>query len=143
MNSDGKCQPHKHTAGIRLHGPVDELTDLCEFFDRRNALACLGISEAQYCRVQENVFPPRELRIEARPEFQQSRNATIDGHVAGRRTNDTGNDSQKCCLAGTVFTNDAQAASSFHREIDISYSPERLVEPASPETQQFPQMIGR
>src|SRR5262245_31824537 len=45
MNGHGECETHKHSARVSFNGPIHELADFSELFDRWKALARLSVAE--------------------------------------------------------------------------------------------------
>ena len=81
-----KRQAHLHAAGIGFDGHVKRITEAAEIDDGVNALLNLGAAHTHGRGVQIDVFTPGGLRVEARSEFQQRRNAPPRDHLAcGRR----------------------------------------------------------
>ena len=71
MRRHRKGKPQVHTAGIALDGRVDELLHFRKGDDFIELAIDLGLSHPQNSAVKEYVFPPAQLAVKARADFQQ------------------------------------------------------------------------
>jgi hypothetical protein len=96
---DGKAEPHDHAGRIGLDRLVDELVELGEPDDRRQALAHLLLAEAEQGGVEGDVAAAGELGMEGGAELEDRGHlAAHPEAAAGRR--DAGEDLEQRRLAG-------------------------------------------
>ena len=75
---DGEAQAHVHARAVGLDRALDELAELGEVDDRREALLDLRLAHAQDRAVQADVLAPGELGVEARAELEQRSDPALD-----------------------------------------------------------------
>src|SRR5687767_12839942 len=63
-HGDGKSEPHIHTARIRLHRLVDELSDLRKSFNLRKTDLRFATGKSKQGSVQINVFDAGKFGVE-------------------------------------------------------------------------------
>jgi hypothetical protein len=95
----GKGHAHQHAGGIGLHRLLDETADVGEALDLVQLAVHLRLADAENRAGQIDVFPARELGIEARPQLQQRRHAAADVQFSGGGLQGAGED-----LAATCFS---------------------------------------
>ena len=81
------------------------------------------------------------MGIEAGAQLEESRNASIDRQIARCGTQDARDDAKQRALPGAIFSNDSQAATPLHLEIDVLNGPEWFVVLPLPKREQLLQMI--
>ena len=82
VDGNGESQPHCHAARIRLHRLVDEISDLGELFDCLVAAVDFAFGEAEDGGVQINIVATGEFGVEARAQFEQRGDASVDSDFA-------------------------------------------------------------
>ena len=112
-------EPHEHTATVSLHGLFDELPNVRECGDIVKLLVDLRPGQSQDGRVQVNVLAAGELGVEARPQFQQGRDPSVDCNRAGGRLQSTHDDLQQRRFAGAIAAHDPDAFPFAHLERDV------------------------
>jgi hypothetical protein len=94
FGEDRHCESeaHEHTAGVELHGGVDELLDPTERDDLIEAATCHLAWYPEDVRVEEHVLPTGQIVVEARPEFQKGRKGAASAHLSLCRCEDPTDD---------------------------------------------------
>ena len=88
----GESEPHIHAAAVMLHGRVEKALDAGERDDRVELPANLGAGHPENRAVEEHIFTPGELLIEAGAHFQKAPDAAVEiglpfGHLRDAREN--------------------------------------------------------
>ena len=124
VRRDRKRQPHVHAARIVLHRRVDELFELREGDDGVELADDLGAKHAENRAVEEDVLAARQVRMEARADLEQARDAAVQVDVAFGRRGDARQDLQQRALAGAVRADDADDFADADLERDVLQRPE-------------------
>ncbi|MNH22425.1 hypothetical protein D3C79_822830 [compost metagenome] len=120
MDCNGKAQPRLHAAGIGLYRLVDELAQFGELDDRRSQLLDFRQGQAEDRRVETDVFPPRELGIEARAQLQQRGDLAdhLDCALAGLQH--PRNQLEQSRLAAAITANDSENLTASDLETQVT-----------------------
>ena len=143
VGGDGETEPERHTGRIDAQRMVEEVAKFRELHDALQFLLNVGVGKAQEARVQVNVLAPGELRMEARAQFQQARDAAFDLDAAESRRKRSAENLQKRTLAGAVHADDAQGTPLFHLEVDLPQRPVSPVEGHAARRQPFFEPVKR
>jgi len=76
--------------------------------------------------VQEDVLPPRKLRMKPGPHLQQASHAPVQVHLAGGGLRDAGKDLEQGALAGSVASDDADHVALLDVQVHVFQGPEGL-----------------
>ena len=119
-------QSHVHAGRIVLYRLVDERPDAGEVDNFIEASSELLLRKAQDRPVEEDVFPPRQLRVESRTELEQGR------HLAGHRDQalvgpeNPGHALEHGALARAVLSDQAEGLTLVDLKRHVSEGPEVL-----------------
>ena len=139
----GEGEPDEHAARVELHRLPDEVADVREVEDRRNAFRHLRTREARQRTLQVDVLDAGEVAVEARAELEQRGDAPVDAHVTGRRRQHSRQDLQQGRFARAVAPDDAQRLAPLHRETHLAEGVELLVVLAPARMQRLLQPVER
>ena len=126
MGRHGKREPHVHAAGITLHRGIQKAFHAGEIHDFIELLSDLFLGHAEDRSVQEDIFPPGEVRVESRPDFQQRGDPPRDADPAFGGGGDPAQDLQERGFPGAVAADQADPVALAHLEIDMAQRPELL-----------------
>ena len=132
VHGDGEPQPHVHARGVGLDRGVDEVLELGELDDLVETPVDLAAGHAQHDTVDEHVLAPADLGMKARAELDQSRDPSVDAHLAARRPGDSRHQLQQGALARPVAADDAAGRARRDRQRHVVQRPERLVRAQMP-----------
>src|SRR5690606_33600002 len=118
MRGDGEGKAHIHTGGVALYRRIDEFFDLRKGDDLVETLIDLLLSHAEDRAVQINIFPPAELLVEARADFEQGRGAATDNRPPLRRRGDLGEYLQQRRLSASVLSDESHDLARLDRKGD-------------------------
>ena len=90
MDRNGESQTQEHTRGVELHLGVDKLLNLRKGDNIVKSSFDLLFSHAKNCAVQKNIFTARQVRVEARTNFNEAGHASAVSHRALVRGDNTG-----------------------------------------------------
>src|SRR5437762_6704862 len=124
MSRHGEGQPHVHTRRIPLYRRIEEFFDLGESYDFIKLPQYVLPGHAQNRAVDENIFPPRQLRMKTCSDFQQTRHPPANTHPPFGRFGDPAKYFQERRLARPVTANDPHHLALLHFEGNIFESPE-------------------
>jgi hypothetical protein len=116
-------QADEHAAGVRLDRLVDELPDVRKGQDLVQPRVDLGPRQAEQGRVEVDVLDAGEIRIEARPQFQQRCDPASDLEFAFAGSQRAAHQLQQGGLPSAVAAHDAENLSGVDPETDIAYRP--------------------
>ena len=89
VHCDSESQTQEHTRGVELHLGVDKLLNLRKGDNIVKSSFDLLFTHAQNCAVEKNIFTARQVRVEARTDFNEACHASAVSHRALVRSNDT------------------------------------------------------
>src|SRR5262249_19544199 len=98
MNCDSKPESHVHAGRIRLHGRIDELTELGEVHDVVETFFDFSFGETEHDAVDEDVFAARNLGMKSGAELDERGNPARDLYGARARLRDAGNQFERGAL---------------------------------------------
>jgi hypothetical protein len=101
-----------------------EFFDLREGHDFVELAQDLGARHTQDGPVQEYVFPPGELRLEAGPHLEQRTDAAVYHRAATRRRDHTRQDLEQRAFARAIASNDADDVPLADVERDVAQRPD-------------------
>src|SRR5476651_2613760 len=127
MGTDGKCQPHPHTARIELDRLIHEVADTGKIRDRIELAQDLRPLQTEHRPADQHVLHSRRLEIERRTERQDWRYPTIDQEVALRWTGNAAEELEKRRFARAIASENAQAFTTANVESDVLQRPEGFV----------------
>ena len=107
MSSNGKSQPHIHAAGIALHWRIQKFLDLGEGDDFIEFPFDLLPGHPKDSPIQKYVLSAGQLRVKARPDFEQARHSSPYAHATFGRLRDPAEDLEQSGFPRTIGTNDA------------------------------------
>src|SRR3954453_10080429 len=110
---------------------VDEVLELGEPDDVVEVLLDLLAGDAEEGRVDVDVLPAGEIRVEAGAELQQRGEAALRAHLPGARLEDAGDALEQGRLARAVVPEDADGLPLLDGEVDVTEGPEVLVRRAA------------
>src|SRR5262249_12892122 len=82
MGRHREGQTDVHATGVALHGRVQEFVNLRKVYDGVEFAPDLLPAHAEDGAVEKNVFPARQLGVEARADFEQAGDAAVDFDAA-------------------------------------------------------------
>ena len=103
-----ESQPHEHSAGVGLDGPVDKVADLGEGLDLGQPDSHVPNRQSVQGGAQTGVLPARELRMESRAELEQGCDPALDLQAPGSRTQDPRRQLEGSALSGPVRSDQAK-----------------------------------
>ena len=124
VDGDREGQADVHAVGVSMNRLVDELPDLGELEDGSQARLHLGAGHSQDITVEEDVFPPGEVGVEARSQFQDSGDFSVPGDGAAGWFHDPGHDLKQGTLPGAVLPQDSQRGAGGDVQADAAQCPE-------------------
>src|SRR5438128_9752287 len=77
MYRDRKAEAHVHAARVRLHGRVEETSEIRKLLDRRHRAVDLAAFQSEQRAVQIRVLAAAEVGMEARADLEQRRDPAI------------------------------------------------------------------
>ena len=121
LDADGDREPEArvHAARIGLHGVVGEARELGELDDRIDSRLQLRARHPVERPREEDVLDRRVLRVEARSQLEQRRDAAVDGDAPVVRRQDAGQHLQQRRLAGSVRPDHAEGLAVRDRERQV------------------------
>ena len=120
----GETEAHRHARTVILDRRVDHVADAGKVDDLVKLRADLAPRHAVDRAVQEHVFAPRQVGVEAGPNLDQRGKAAV--HVVGAVVGfqDAGKEFQRRALARAIGADDAQRLAARQRERDVVDGPE-------------------
>jgi len=88
MHRHGEGQPHVHPARVVCNGSVQGVFDAGKVDDGIEAGSDFPFSQSQDGGVQEHILTAGEVRMKARPHFQQAADAAAQNHPPAIGSND-------------------------------------------------------
>ena len=80
VHSDRESQTQEHTRGVELHLSIDKLLNFRKSDNIVKSIFDLLFTHAQNRAVQEDIFPARQVRVEARTDFNETGHAAAVSH---------------------------------------------------------------
>src|ERR1700674_617081 len=102
MGGDGEGEADIHSRGVVLYGSLNEFLQFGEGDNFVKFATYFSLAHTQNGSAQIGVFTPRELRMEARSNFQKAADAAVNLRPAGGGASDAGEDFEKSGLAGAI-----------------------------------------
>ncbi len=124
---DGEGEAHLHAAGVGAHGLVEVGADVGEVDDAVHLAGDGGGVEAAELGGGPGVVAAAELVVEAKAEFEQRGDATLDLDLAGGGVRGAGDEFEQGALAGAVDADDAERLARFDAEVEVAQHPGELV----------------
>ena len=120
VDGDREGEPYDHAARVRFHRPLNEIADAGEVFDRLVTAIDFAFRKAEDGGVEIDVVAAGEFGVEARAQFEQGGDASVDGDGAGGGLHNAGDELQGGAFAGAVFADDAENFAAFNSEGQIA-----------------------
>jgi hypothetical protein len=143
VDGDGEGEADVHPRRVGLDGLAYEVADLGEPLDLFEPAVGRAPREAHQRGVHVDVFEPGELRVEARAEFEERRDAPLDEDAPVRRLQRPGDDLEERRLAAAVRPDDAGRRATPDLEAHVAQGPELAVTPDAPARQRLDQPVAR
>jgi len=121
MNGNAKPQPHIHAGRIMFDWHVNEFA---QFGKGHNIFVTIGDVtpiQAQHGRIEVNVLPAGQVRMETSAKLQQRAYATTNHHPSRIGSENSGHQFQDGAFTTSIPADDAQGLSWEHLKTDISY----------------------
>ena len=98
LGGDGEGQPRRHAGRVRPDRGVEERFQLGEGRDRGGPVEHLLPRAAEERAVQDDVLPPRQLRVEPQAQGEQRRHVAPDDDTPAVRAHDAGDGPEERAL---------------------------------------------
>src|SRR5579862_6720827 len=119
-----ECQPHIHPARIMFDLRIQKLLDLRE---RQNLVKLppdLFLAHPQNRAAQIHIVPPRQLRVESRPHFQQAAHSPVNLRPPRRRPRNPAQNLQQRGFSRAVPPDQPQHFPVLHFQVHVLQRPE-------------------
>ena len=126
-NIKGKGQTDEHSAGIRLHRLIDEVSDVGKVQDIRKLLVHFLLADTHHGAVHVNVFNTGIVLIKACAKLKECANRPLRFHNAACRGKHAGNNLQHGGLSGAVCADNPHRFSLFHGKGNVLQGKKVLV----------------
>src|SRR3990172_2153240 len=127
LRSHRERQTHIHPARGVFHRGVNKLLDLRERHDLVELPSDLAALHSQDRAVEKYILPTGQLGVEARADFQQASDATVDAGLAFGRLGDAGEDFQERTLTRAIAADHPHDLAALDLERDVLQRPEGVV----------------
>src|SRR5579863_2898077 len=118
-----KSEAYTHSRRIALERCIKEFLNLRESHDLIKFAFDFALTHAKDSAVEEDVFSAGKLKMEARPDFQQARDATGNTDPSSRGIRNAAQDLQERRFSGSVSSNDAEPLTLVYLKRDVSQGP--------------------
>ena len=119
VDGDAEGEADLHAATVVLEFLVDEALQLGEGDDAVELLVDLLLGETEDGRIQVDIVPAGEFRIETDAQFEEGRDEAVHMDLAVVGTIDAGQDLEEGRLARAVSTDDTEELPLLHLEGDL------------------------
>src|SRR5581483_9195347 len=126
VDRHGKAEPGVHARRIVLHRNIDESIQLGKLHNRVKAFRHLSPLHAENRGIEENIVPPRELRVKASAQLEQCRYSTIHADGTAGWGEDSSNELEKRALAGPIRADNPKRHATLNVVRHALQSPEFL-----------------
>ena len=116
VDGGGERQAHVHAAGVLFHRAINEISNLRKGFDRGQVAFHFRAADPHDLAIDEDVLHAGKLRIEARAQFQQGRNAPASDHTTAGGLQNAARNLQQGTLAAAVGADQADNLPALHVE---------------------------
>src|SRR5271157_3026762 len=123
MRRHGKGKAHVHATGIALDGRVNEFLHFSKVHDLIELAINLFAAHAENRAIEVDVLTPSQFRVKASAHFQQTGDAAFDLDFAGGRCSNTRENLEKCTLAGSITSDNAEHFALLDGKRNIPQSP--------------------
>src|SRR5437016_3203333 len=107
MRGNREGQADVHAAAVALDWSIQKLFDFGKPYDLIKLSFDLSACHCQDRTIEEDVFPPSQLRMKARANLEQARDSATNTNAAFGRLSDAAQDLQESRLTAAVATDDA------------------------------------
>ena len=104
MDRNSKSQPHLHSGAVSAKWIIDEFVQFGEVYNRVKLATYFASGKTTDDAGDENVFSPRQFRMESRTELQQSAESAINLDHAMIGPADAPDEPQERGLACSIWT---------------------------------------